>query len=360
MTETDSDYARLLEPIASAAPAGQWVRDEPLYRQLVQARRMEDPTLPQGVWKHDVKRADWGAVSRLAAEILATRSKDLQVAAWLLEAEVRRRGFAALGPGLSFIAALCRAFWPDLHPALEKGDPDARNAPFHWLNEKLPVGLHQLPVTRSGNAGEVAYTWTDFANARRHESVRHNDTRAAARAEQGGRITLEAFNDSAAATPEPVLRRLRDAFRDADRALADLAGALDELEGPDAPSLSALADTIEDIANWADSLLPPAPPEQEIDMPADPADVAEPHENTPQPPPASPGGPITSREEAYRRLNEAADYLFRTERHSPVPYIIRQAIAWGDMPLHELVAELSRNGSDLSQLLGLLGLRKQS
>ena len=357
MTAQDFDFEALLKPIAGSAPAGTWTRDEPIYRQLVLARRMEDPTLPQGVWKHDIKRADWGAVSTLAGEILATRSKDLQVAAWLLEAEVRRRGFAALAPGLSFVAALCRTFWPDLQPPFEKGDPDVRNAPLHWLNEKLPTVLHQLPVTRSGNAGEVAYTWTDFANARRHETIRQSDSRAATRAEEGGRVTLEAFNDSAAATPEPFLRRLHDTARAADLALAELMGTLAELEGTDTPSLAALSDTIEDIANWTDSLLPAPAPELEIDMPSDPTDDAVTPE--PAPPQARSGGPIASREEAYQRLNQAADYLFRTERHSPVPYIVRQAIAWGDLPLHELIAELSRNGSDLSQLLTLLGLRKQ-
>ncbi len=360
MTVLDAPFDRLLKPIPGDAPAGKWVRDELIYRQLVTGRRMEDPTLPQGVWKHDVKRADWGDVSKLAADILETRSKDLQVAAWLLESEVRRRGFSALAPGLSYIAALCRDYWQDIFPPLERGDPDARNAPLHWLNEKLPVVLHQLPVTRSGNVGEVAYTWTDFANAQRHETVRANDTRAAARAEEGGRITLEEFNDSAAATPEPVRRKLFEAFHAADLALAELLGTLDELEGRDAPSLSALSDTIQDIANWSDNLLPPAPPELEIDMPPDPADETPP-ESGEVPSAATPsGGPIRSREDAYRRLNEVADYLFRTERHSPVPYIIRQSIVWGDLPLHELVAELSRNGSDLTQLLGILGLRKQS
>lgn len=67
-------------------------------------------------------------------------------------------------------------------------------------------------------------------------------------------------------------------------------------------------------------------------------------------------GPITSREEAFRRLNEAADYLMRTEPHSPCPYLVKRAVAWGKMPLTELLQDLVRSEGDLQELYGLLGM----
>ena len=36
-----------------------------------------------------------------------------------------------------------------------------------------------------------------------------------------------------------------------------------------------------------------------------------------------------SREEAYRQLLLIAEYLARTEPHSPVPYLIRRGVEWG-------------------------------
>jgi type VI secretion system protein ImpA len=64
-----------------------------------------------------------------------------------------------------------------------------------------------------------------------------------------------------------------------------------------------------------------------------------------------------SRDEAYRRLGEIADYLLRTEPHSPVPYLVKRAVAWGGMPLAELLQELLDSESDLKQIYRLLGTR---
>ena len=47
-------------------------------------------------------------------------------------------------------------------------------------------------------------------------------------------------------------------------------------------------------------------------------------------------GPIQSRAEAYKRLGEAADYLIKAEPHSPVPYLVKRAVAWGNMSFGEL------------------------
>ena len=70
-----------------------------------------------------------------------------------------------------------------------------------------------------------------------------------------------------------------------------------------------------------------------------------------------PGGAPRSRDEAYRRLAEIADYLLRTEPHSPVSYLVKRAVAWGEMPLAELLQELLDSESDLKQIYRLLGTR---
>lgn len=93
-------------------------------------------------------------------------------------------------------------------------------------------------------------------------------------------------------------------------------------------------------------------------MPAqDPPDV--PRGADPDAPARSPAmkGPIQSRAEAYLRLTEAADYLLRTEPHSPVPYLIKRAVGWGNMSLAELLMELVGSPDDLVTIQRLLGMR---
>ena len=55
-------------------------------------------------------------------------------------------------------------------------------------------------------------------------------------------------------------------------------------------------------------------------------------------------------------LAEAAGYLMKTEPHSPTPYLVRRAVAWGGMTLGELLQQILRNPGELGEMYRLLGL----
>ena len=74
------DVERLLRPIPGDNPAGAYLRYEGTYDRIQEARREDDPTLPQGVWERTLKKADWKSVRTICTEALETRSKDLQIA----------------------------------------------------------------------------------------------------------------------------------------------------------------------------------------------------------------------------------------------------------------------------------------
>jgi type VI secretion system protein ImpA len=84
------------------------------------------------VWQTELKRADWGAVEFLCSTALAERSKDLQLAAWLLEAWIQLDGFEGAARGLELIARLCMAFWDGMYPSLTE-ELEARLAPVRWI-----------------------------------------------------------------------------------------------------------------------------------------------------------------------------------------------------------------------------------
>src|ERR1700675_504601 len=75
----------LLNPIPGDNTSGKTLRYDPLYDKTREARSEED-VLPQGDWSREVKKADFALVIKLATEALSTKSKDLQLAAWLTEA----------------------------------------------------------------------------------------------------------------------------------------------------------------------------------------------------------------------------------------------------------------------------------
>jgi type VI secretion system protein ImpA len=144
-----------------------------------------------------------------------------------------------------------------------------------------------------------------------------------------------------------------------------LSRLLDELCGTAAPSLATVRQTLTDILGWVDTVLRDKgeEPTMAMELPEDAELVedaaagarGEDADDLADIVLAGRSGPIRSRDEAYYRLAEAAEYLFRTEPHSPVPYLIQRAVSWGSMPLHELLVELSRGRNDLSAVFDLLG-----
>lgn len=342
---TEVDAAAVLAPLPGALPAGRDLYDDPAspFSAIADARRVDDG-LEQGVWVHDRKVADWDLVIALCQDILAHRSKDVRVAVWLVDGWVHRDGFDALGPAFRLLTALCRAFWPDLYPLIDPdGDTLGRANAISWLNAKLPALIRVLPLTRSGVVDPVSHGWGDYETARLFE----------ARTDRSGdRLSVAAFQASAAATPVDFLRRVRAAIADGMMALDELDLFLDEVCQRQAPSLATLEALLGDILAWIDMTLPAAPPVPEAEE-AYPAET--PDGNVPAAPAIAPrGGALGSREEAYRRLGEIADYLMRTEPHSPTPYLLRRIQGWGTMSLDELLIDMAHGKNDLAAILELI------
>src|SRR5690242_4088051 len=141
----------LLAPIPGANPGGVALRYDPIYDKIKEARR-EDEDIPQGEWQTTRKTADWPQVIRLASDALATKSKDLQLAAWLSEAMLRREGFAGFRSGLDLLVGLLEQHWDHLYPEIEDGDAEMRAAPLEWLGTKLDLSIRRVPLTRAGHS----------------------------------------------------------------------------------------------------------------------------------------------------------------------------------------------------------------
>src|SRR5499433_684900 len=108
----------LLNPIPGENPSGANLRYAPVYDKIKEARR-EDDDAPQGEWRRERKLADWPLTIKLITEALSKKSKDLQLAAWLTEALIRRNGMSGLDEGLQVLHGLVENFWDTVYPELE-------------------------------------------------------------------------------------------------------------------------------------------------------------------------------------------------------------------------------------------------
>lgn len=354
-------------------PCGPSLLYELVYDQIKEAGREDDPNLPQGIWQTSLKQADWAEVERLCSDALCRRSKDLQLAAWLLEALLHRHGFAGLAPGLRLIQMLCETFWEDLHPQIDDDDLSFRVAPIEWINEKLSITLIRIPVTAPDGTDVQPYCWVDWHRAltNENEALKHRRSKKEL-AELERRATHGQFNQSTALTPPERLQRLLADVQAGAEAAETLETWLDNKCADQAPSLTrfrkALADIDRLLAALIEAQAKRAAEKQQADQDREAEEAAPDSPEQPAadaPAPATTlhkleitdgAGPIQSRDDAYRRLAQAADYLVEHDPHSPAPYLVRRAIEWSAMNLGQLLAELSKGGTDATQVLAALGL----
>jgi type VI secretion system protein ImpA len=342
------DLERLLEPISVENPCGESLRYEGTYDRVEQSRREDNANLPQGLWKTDLKRADWLAVEAICAEALEKRTKDLQLAAWLLQAWIHLDGFTGAVRGFKLMNGLCQKFWDGLFPAIEGGDLEFRLAPIRWINEKLPLDLKLVPITKPFSEDVPTYSWADWETL----------LRAAGPAKEPSDNSMARFQQSLQMTARDWLVSLRRDVGEMISAGNAFDQLIDEKAGKLAPGTLRVRAVAEEVGQLLDSVLtetqsgtivPVVAPEGPLE--AEPVESATELSVSSQ---EKPTGAIRTRAEAYRLLEEAADFLQRTEPHSPTPYLVRRAVAWGKMSFNELLPELVRNNSELSEILRLL------
>ncbi|MCC2604021.1 type VI secretion system protein TssA [Planctobacterium marinum] len=322
----------LLQPIAGDNPSGEYLKHHSIYASLKSARTADDASVPMGQWEHDLKAADWDEVSRLALETLETRSKDLQIAIWLLEAQINKWGFSAIGPIIYFIQQLCETFWDSLYPEIEDDDLEYRTNLIIWINQKLLPTVKQLSITAT--RGDAYYSWSDWELSAQHEQL-PAETRKKL---QNDLLQTQTIVSSIIATPIEFYKEVFTNLKLGILALEQFSASLDDLCGRHAPSLSGLTSLLEDIHDTLYSHVKHRGLEA-----AQASDEDESEDNNMSPDMMSAGsgrGPIRNRQEAYAKLAEAAEYLSHDDPHSPVPYLVYKAIEWGQMNTAELYQEL--------------------
>lgn len=358
------DFERLLAAIPGDNPCGASLLYAGLHDEVREARRADD-VLEQGEWKREAKVADWHKVFTLTTEALATKSKDLQLAAWLTEALVNRNGFTGLYDGLKLLSGLLEAYWDTLYPEIDEGDLEARANAIDMLNRPFFLAaVQKVPLT--GNPVGANYSYLEYQDSTkfdfpddlealefegRERAIQLKQTAAAE-----GKITGEQWRNAKKATRrafcEDVYTLLNMCW-DQCKALDDILDAKFQRQTPGLTDfkkcLEALRAAVETMVKEKRLLEPdPAAAGDAADQESGAAVSAA---------GARIGGPVGGREEALKRLAEVAEFFRVTEPHSPVSYLLQRAIHWGQIPLQTWLEEVVKDAGVLAHILETLGVK---
>ena len=334
----------LLNPVPGENPSGVSLRYERIYDQIKEARIEEDESIPSGDWQRTVKRADYALVIKLAGEALATKSKDLQLAAWLTEAYVKREGIGLIAPCFKLMQDLQEQFWDTLYPEIEDGDAGMRAVPVEFAANRVAAILREAPVTRDGLN---YYQYKDSRAVGYEADTEYNDAKREARerAIKDGKPTAEEFDKAFASTPKSFYVNLEEAIQSSTEMLETLQIFCEEKYGDDGPAFGKLRSSLEEVGQVIGSLLnekrklePDAvvavaeeEPESEPEVAAEVESVAE----TVTVAKAKKGKSVSAEpadwDDAISRVQACAQFLQKDRPASPVAYLLQASVRLGEM-----------------------------
>jgi type VI secretion system protein ImpA len=328
----------LLTPISGPNLAGSDLRYDPLFDKIKDARQ-EDDSGPQGDWQRPRKAADFGLVAKLAGDALATRSKDLWLAAWLTEAQLRREGLGGLRSGIELLLSLLSQFWDVLYPGLEDGDPELRAAPLSWVGLTLGPAVRSVPLSR---AGHDFFKYKE-SRAVGYEAEASSDTKRLQTRQQAieeGKLAPEEFDKGFEATPKAWYKALAGDLDGCVEGVAELDRLGRDKFGDAAPSYARLEEALTEVRHVVRQLLA-----KKLEIDPDPPEPVAPAAGGSHARTGGDGGPTpgaagtatmaagdpVDREDATARAVAAAEFLRRTEPHSPASYLLLRGLRWGEV-----------------------------
>ena len=358
------DLEKILSPISEENPSGENMRYSGLYDEINEARRA-DEDLELGAWKTELKVADFRKVIELAAPALEKETKDLQIAVWFSEALVKEYGFAGLRDALKMVSSLQADFWETLFPEIDEGDEEGRANAISWMDTQTAFAAKEAAITQGDG-----YNFFNFQDSKRFDfpdninvlpsADQERFQKLQAQAEEENRVTGELWRRAKSNSRRAFYEEISLLIEECWTEYAELNRVIEEkFDRNQAPGLNELKKSLDEIQTAVTKLLE----EKRVEEPDEIDEVEETEgvdgetvaANGSKGGVSTVGGTIQNRRDALKRLSDLSDFFHKTEPHSPISYLIRRAVTWGEMPLEQLLMDVIKDESVISELRQTLG-----
>lgn len=314
-------------------------------------------------------RKNWRIILQSGQAVLEDESKDLEVAAWLIEALVRDRGFPGLRDGVRLATGLIEQYWDEMYPSRdEEVGYLFRVAALRALNGEDTVGTLIAPIQKApliAASEDKTFSYSDFQFARQIEQIEDPERRA--RQIERGVLTIEQLEQVATQAGEQALaeqlQHVRACLKEVDR-LDDLLQKKCEESSGSQPLNLQFGQIRETLRDCEQSILrfysEPTPVEEgSMDGDLEAGNESGSVSGNAAPAMAAPSETMT-RDQAFQVLLRIADFFRRTEPHSPIPYALEQVVRWGRMPAPKLWTELIGDETEREKIFRLLGMPEEN
>lgn len=331
------DLEGLLAPIATDQPSGPDLTYDPEFLAMEQAAQTK-PEQQFGSTVIAAEEPDWRHVAGLSEAVLA-RSKDLRAAVLLTRARTRLQQVEGLSEGLTVVHQLLARYWDTLHPQLDHEDNDD---PLMRLNALAPFGdttgflrdVRNAIIVASPKHGRVALRDVLIASGK----LSAGDEPALTQGQISGILSAVAKENAA-----PLQATIQSAA--SAEALHNLLAEKGVLAL--APDLRPLNDMLSLVAPVCANALNGRAGTEAARSDAGPSGA---------PVQFAAEGPIQTRADAVRALENVCKFIEDTEPSNPAPLLIRRAQRLMSRNFIEIIQDLAPDS--LNQIQKLAGIDK--
>jgi type VI secretion system protein ImpA len=366
----DHSMHDIFSPLLENEGSGESLRYSATYDQIKEARREDDHGLSRGIWKTEIKRADWVEVESLCTIALATQSKDLQIFGWLMESWVVMDGLKGGINGFQTLKLFCEIFWSVLYPQPDVDD-DARLFVFDWIDKTLHDRLLFIEITPALEHIDLRpltlADWIEAVNFEKISKRSPENKNFVTEAEAKGKITLNRFRRGLAVAPKQYLQGLCDDTAYLLSTIELFRQSIEPLAQEQTPVFVATRDHLTTLNRILQATLEQRQTELAIvQKPVEASEQIETVLNNPEPKSVSvaehskdagqenEAGTIAQRADAYRAIHELGKYLMEIDPHSPAPYLLELIVSWENKKLLQIVSDINEGKSEAHNLLKLL------
>lgn len=282
----------------------------------------------QGERDHvDVKL--WQKLFSLTDQCLVEQSKDLELMAWHVEAAIRVAGVDGLIAALSMMQSCIDIFGDTLFPTVDNDDPEWRLQSLTTLSGEDRDGSLVLPLYQLSLSHDESLPIWQYLQA--------NDEQKKAIVNQCSITYLQTQYQSVVALKtcwHQCVNRFDAVFLD------------------QAPRTDRMTEAVERVRSHLYQIL--SSKGHQFDL--SPDQNVHTHINDQLPISNEMHRGDRTRDSALSELKQIAAYFHQREPHSPVPYMLERIIAWANMPLPDLLAQMISNTSELQQVYSLTGI----
>jgi len=348
------DLNALLAPIPGADPGGpnpRLVRDKDPFRDPTQLERFRREAVEKGhsLAVNDPARLKfWRDGLKLAHDLFATRSKNLDWAIYVVDTAARSSGFTGAREGFQFLTRLTNEGWEWMWPRVDqaevgRADPEERESLLKELQENALTARSGRFLSLDDPGSGLL-----FPNVLREWIIAEADGVAVSVNESrgsDGRAPKVSHEELQAVARKLGPEEVKESLDEIDGALADLESLRTAVEerfvaanaADMAPAFREIRTALEECRQVADELYLAVEGDAE---PKGTDAAAEPGESA-----AASGAAKDriTRASLYKQIAQIADHLSRLEPHSPVPFLLRRVVELQDLPFPELVRQFTHD-----------------